>query len=573
MQRALQIHQANPTTTKWSSSNNFQTASEKGNYTSYKIVTTHNYYKFTPTDSSHIDILLQDTVLLVSDIPFEYEIKTNGAKYVDPDFPIDGAFTYYYSVAPVDYKLPAGIPVETIAELHFTDEDSIPGNPTPQQVNDLRFLEELNEIALFISGYMEQEDIAALQFIDNNNQQTQLSYSQYQENYNFLDHIQIDFQYFNYLFGRKWRPEGRVTVEEGVLTQNTGTAFKIGVKGAEVRVRKWGFLVIRRGITDENGYFRTKKTSTKRVKYSCYFNNDSNFTIKAGSYFWNARHWDHKTYKRRVWYQYFPESIGRSHFYSLIQNASYDYFHHIPKQYGLWPPSKRTNVNAEFEACKSSQTRPRVLPFHCQIRITRQMGKCIYRRSDGIYASTIHEWTHQAHIREDVGLFVKRYKGYALNYLLGLHYPFKFQDPDAMLMTESWAEGVETIITNDRYRGLYNDYRAGLTDISEHYPLWNDVSQADIVSDMDEYTPIVADLIDDLNQNFTDRDGDGIDDFSFNQPIDRVSGYRLVHLQLCIEKARTIDDWRDNIKNRIFNPTEYYLYELFEYPNEVADNL
>ena len=534
------------------------------------ITPTHHYYRFKPKDSLQLETLLQDTVLNVSDIPFEYDVQTNGENYVDPAF--DGSsypYTYFYSVAPINYNLPAGIPVTKISKLHFTREDEIPDNPTPAEEDSLRFYEELSTIALLNAGYLSNGDLQDLRFIYNNNgTQETLTHSELINRGLTYDDVHINFFLFDFIFGRKWRPTGTVTVEEDVLVDIKSQNDIHGVKGAEIRVRKWGWLVIRKARTDENGDFSCRRTRTKYVKYSCYFNNNSglnsynwyhrNFTVKAGTFFWNAKHRGHRRYRREGWFQHFPETIGRSHFYALVQNAAYEYYHHIADDFGIWKPTKRTRINAKFSDCNSSQTRPRIMPWHSQVRVTRRNGNCTYRRSDGVFATTIHELTHVAHLREDTGLF------WAGNV---------WGNEDAELMIESWAEGVETIVTNDRYLAFDNNYRAGLTDVSADYPLWNDLRQTQTVNEMDEYTPIVVDLIDNLNQNFTDRNFDGIDDFVDSQPIDRVRGYNLNQLQLSIDTSRSLEEWRNRIRTQHFNSTENLLDELFDYPIQVAANL
>ena len=52
----------------------------------YQINTTHYYIKFSPQDSLQYERIANDTILAVSDIPFEYDIETDGDKYQDPDY-------------------------------------------------------------------------------------------------------------------------------------------------------------------------------------------------------------------------------------------------------------------------------------------------------------------------------------------------------------------------------------------------------------------------------------------------------------------------------------------------------
>ena len=69
---------------------------------------------------------------------------------------------------------------------------------------------------------------------------------------------------------------------------------------------------------------------------------------------------------------------------------------------------------------------------------------CDYRQSDGIYATTVQELTHASHRELDVGMFSI----------------FGFNDCSKTLLMESWTEGVEPIVTSDRYWALDSRYVA-----------------------------------------------------------------------------------------------------------------
>lgn len=79
---------------------------------------------------------------------------------------------------------------------------------------------------------------------------------------------------------------------------------------------------------------------------------------------------------------------------------------------------------------------------------------------------------------------------------------------------------------------------------------------------MNEYTPIVDDLIDTFNQNLNNN----------NWPIDRVSNYKLNQIQNSLKNCRTIDCWENNLRNYYNNPSEDKLNELFEYVRWVRNN-
>ena len=123
---------------------------------------------------------------------------------------------------------------------------------------------------------------------------------------------------------------------------------------------------------------------------------------------------------------------------------------------------------------------------------------------------------------------------------------------------ESWAEGVETIVTNNRYFGMTSGYNS--TNSSGRR--WNSFRQEESISTMNEYTPIVEDLIDDLNQNVNNR----------NWPMDRVRNYSLQQIQRALDNCRTIDCWERNLKSYYHNSSEQHLNELFDYMRGVLNN-
>ena len=130
---------------------------------------------------------------------------------------------------------------------------------------------------------------------------------------------------------------------------------------------------------------------------------------------------------------------------------------------------------------------------------------------------------------------------------------------------ESWAEGVETIVTNDRYKRLAPNYLATNSFNSTNLKYWNDVKQTERIEVMTEYTPIVIDLIDNVNQK-------DLPNVSGNQPIDRVSGYSLSQIQGALRNCRDINCWESNLGNQYANSTEGNLTELFNYMRAVLHN-
>ena len=516
-----------------------------------QISASHYYYRFLPADSLQYERLVNDTILMVSDVPFEYEVTTTGDHYHDPGLR-DHEFTYYYATVAADVPIPQAIAATKLADLYFppeeiTDQQETTLDKTSRQFKELGvdFFDDLETEALKITGNLEEEELGTLRFLTPDSEA--LTYREAVNKGYTLSELQIDYSQQPFQERPKWRPEGRITVEEDALNNENRI---VGVMGAEVRVRKWGFLVIRTAITDSDGYFSTGRTRTKRVKYAVYFKNFFHgFTVKAGTIFWNARHRDSRTHKRQGWFPHFTNG-SRTHLYALVHNAAFDYYDRIVPGYGLQKPRWGIDISAKFNMDASSQSRPH-LPLMSDIRITR-IRNGAYRGSDGIYASTVHELTHAGHRRMDTHMF---------DFLTT-------RNKERQLMIESWAEGVETIVTNDRYLGLDGNYIANIRSRfnDTNLSLWNDKRQAMAVNEMNEYTPIVADLIDNLNQN-------AIPAIFGDQPIDEVSGYSLNQIQVALDNCRSIDEWEQKLRWNFNNPTEEHLTELFNYIREVRTNL
>lgn len=161
--------------------------------------------------------------------------------------------------------------------------------------------------------------------------------------------------------------------------------------------------------------------------------------------------------------------------------------------------------------------------------------------------------THKSHYKMDSGAF-NSFGGSVAKHKLFLR--------------ESWAECVETIATNDKYRQLFTQYSLGnyiasvsrVTDINR---LWNTYRQYIRVEDVDEYSPALIDLIDDVNQR----------DFSANLPQDRVSGYTLTQIQTALNGSYTISALGNKLKLLYNNPTEQFVDGIVDYSQTVVNSL
>lgn len=513
------------------------------NKSSYTIETTHYYYKFLPKDSLEYYTLVNDSILSVSDLPFEHQLQESDSYYKDPSLS-NTDYTYLYSVLPIDYALPQGIEAHRIADLHFTMEDEISENPTDAELELISVMYDLNLEARKASDNLDEEEKAELKYFPKDGS---LNYSiTYQQALNLgytLEDLIIDFSEIDIQEkSSSWKPSGTLTVREDAINQN------LGVRGARVKVRKWGWLVIKKAKTNNNGYFQTSSTRTKNVKYSVFFRHTPFFSIKDGTVFWEARYVDGSNYKKKPWNKNF--NSGKRKFHSLVHNAAYDYYTRVIHQYNLSFPGINKKIVAKEWYNTSSHTLSDVMSAFALYNIRITIGSNgVYRGSVGIYATTVHELTHAGHRNMDNGMFSIFHNGSC----------------NRAILIESWAEGVETIVTNQRYLSLNSNYIATNKYNNTNLRLWNDYRQTHTVSQMNKYTPIVTDLIDNVNQNT-------IPNIPGNQPIDRVSGYSLNQIQNALKNCRDISCWENKLRNNYNNPTKNHLAELFDYVKFVRNN-
>lgn len=348
------------------------------------------------------------------------------------------------------------------------------------------------------------------------------------------------------LFGKKWRPSGTVQVEEDVLTtlRNNGNRYYVPVPNAQVNVLKWGWLRVEYGTTDANGNFSTGTTYTKNVHYNVKFKG-AYARVKEGNIF-DIANWKSGEYKRGALQAYFNKGT-REQFHALIFNAVYDYFTRVVPLYNITYPYSPVTVTAKYNGDSSEFVAP-IVPFTSTLKIGR-LKEGSYRNSDGIYGTTVHELTHASHYAMDKGIFT----------------PLK--NRERKLMRESYAEGAETIMTNQRYKVLYgNNYKGSYKGTRTVFSYYNGSKEELEVSEMRAYTPLVYDLTDNLNQStILYQNGKVL-------PIDRVSGYTLKQIQDALNDSRSLDDWKTKLIDNYSNSTEGFIDDVFDYAQDALNN-
>lgn len=88
-----------------------------------EVAATHLYLKFAPRDSADVALLDNDTTIMYTVLPMDYEVAAIGDYYHDPSLP-DSVPTYQYGVARIGQPLP-DVPHETLSELFLMEEANV----------------------------------------------------------------------------------------------------------------------------------------------------------------------------------------------------------------------------------------------------------------------------------------------------------------------------------------------------------------------------------------------------------------------------------------------------------------
>ena len=200
------------------------------------IETTHYYVRFLPKNEEELEILNSDSLELF-DFPLDYEMEEGGTHFHDPSIPED-QITWQYTKVPVDYKFPK-VEYEILADLYLQEEDDEEDMELKSSSMDYFDWVELEDEALRITGNFDDNDIKTPQ-----------------------------------LKGRKWRPSGKIEVEDDYM----GT---IPLEGVRVVVKRW--FKWKHDIKDSEGKFATSRFRSKIVKYAIKWERDD-FDIRSGSY-------------------------------------------------------------------------------------------------------------------------------------------------------------------------------------------------------------------------------------------------------------------------------------------------
>jgi len=528
----------------------------------FEIGTSHYYVKLTPQNADEENVIKSDTTMHVFDYPLDYEFTD---EYLDNRTPDADSIPEYYTSVPVDAVLPT-ISSDILEELYIPEEDPFfdkfeteGGSQTESQLETRQG--EINNHEDLLRHLL----IEAFTLTDNESE------------------LLGDGDTSNawWIFGKKWNPSGTlkiwddkagetttttkvfshweyyncdpndplphqpkmadennriVPIDENLCkraiytyTTNKTQGKYVPLVGAQVLMRQW--FTIRQGITDANGYFRTK-TVRGSARYIIQWER-YHYSIRNGA------HWQAETRgpkNKSPW----NHSIkgGDDEYHGMIHTAAYDYYYKTP--FGLITPPKNSfwkkqlKIAAREQNDQSYHVHQLRLIWLAQIQI-KEWGD----PSDQVYGTTIHELAHAAHWRKDKEAYNKLiFDGYVLG-----------RNSEKRTL-ETWATAVEIMFVKKRYIEEF--------DIHDH-KYYRDYRQDQTIAEENHYTSAGYDLIDSINQRNDSRYGRG----SLSYPIDRCSGYTLKQIENALAGAKSWNQWKERIKSGSNNPTREYVDELF----------
>ncbi len=313
------------------------------------------YIRFLPQNENELEMLNEDTALVLYDIPLDYEIEEQGTYYQDPRLP-DSTITWQYCAVKVNQNLP-DVPYEILADLYI---------PPQTDEEELSFYDILEEVALIMTNNSDGK----LKPISN--KKTWWS------------------SFWDWAIPSKWRPAGRIRVWDD------DASSQIPIEAVKVRARRW--FITHKGSTDAQGNYSCDGRFRRKANYSIKWDR-YHFSIRSGA---AGQAKTDGPKKRGDWNK--DIDGGRSKFYAHIFRAAYHYYYgdilnlKRPPQNGTLKPQLK--IAAVFEENGNIQGRHneslRVLGLFNWLKIWNPD-----RLSHRIYGTTIHELAHASHWNMD----------------------------------------------------------------------------------------------------------------------------------------------------------------------------
>lgn len=335
---------------------NLQKANARMSTDDLEVTTTHLYIKFKPKNNQELEILKDDSSLVLYSYPMDYEIS-EGSYYHDPGIP-DSLPTYQYCSVPLDKKLPQGVVYEVLENLYIPDENKDGTSYSQRKASD-EVVTALVDEALRITGNLTPAPKNAR------------------------------------VAARSWRPAGRVRVLDDVT--NTWR----GVEGVIVKARRW--FTTHEGTVDANGNYSCNGTFKRDANYSLDWER-YDFALREG---WLDGANINGPKREGNWDNDFQGVGDKNAFQAKVFMAAYHYYYkdikglRRPPQNGFWKTQLRIRCHNEHSTENNGyyQSWNRLWGLGSPVHIYNQQK--IPNRPDittwDIYATTIHELAHASH--------------------------------------------------------------------------------------------------------------------------------------------------------------------------------
>ena len=370
-----------------------------------EVTTTHKYIKFKPKNNQELEILKDDTTLVLYSYPMDYEI-TQGSYYHDPSIP-DSLPTYQYCSVPVDKQLPSGVTYEVLENLYIPDENKDGGNTNLRKASDESVTALVDE-ALRITDNLEPTPKNAR------------------------------------VTASSWRPAGRVRVWDDV--NNTWK----GVEGVIVKARRW--FTTHQGMVDGNGNYSCDGTFKRDANYSLDWER-YDFALREG---WLDGANINGPKKEGNWDNDFQGTGDKNAFHAKVFMGAYHYYYkdikglRRPPQNGFWKTQMHIRCHNQSSDENSGYHNPakRFLGLGSAIHVYNQQLKWSFYQIDNIYATIIHELAHASHWNMDKDSY---------NCMNDKNCGIVCCSGD-VIVAESWARGVEWELTRTIWSNYIPDY-------------------------------------------------------------------------------------------------------------------
>ena len=316
----------------------------------------------------------------------------------------------------------------------------------------------------------------------------------------------------------RWTPKATIRVRDNI------TNTYVPLQGVEVRARWW--FNWEKGFTDVNGKATMSGSFSGKLNWSIVWDSHD-WDIRSG--FYGQAYYNGPDGSKSDWNLDIGIG-GKSFVYGHIHRACYNYWNN---NLGLKKPfidnfwKQKIKIAVYGKAGRSYFGSGWRWLFGSPVAIYELESDGNPRSSARIYNTTIQEIAHVSHWEMDNSDFYKADDRVVESYSVGIAYVFSAQVYSAGQIPHGDFQDVS-----------FEKYTAPASDYGYE----------------SKYTALVIDLMDNYNQRAV---------WGINRPVDNVSGYTIEQIENAIKGAKTLEKWRDNLRDKYDNPTENNLDELF----------